>query len=286
MMSKWGGDVDNAFFSAEKFDKQRVLLQAEKEWSARSAKSVYYIIGVDVGRFDCTTEAVVFKCTPQMQGPDIKSVVNIYTYEAEHFEQQAIYLKKLFYQYKAKTMIIDGNGIGAGLVDFMVIAQVDPDTGDDIPPFGVENDEDGKYKKLKTMDTITDALYVIKANAAINTEAYSYVQTQMLGGKVKFLIDEQQAKVKLMSTKVGQNMSLDERNSYLRPYVQTSLMRDQILNLVQENDGVNIILKQSSRSIKKDKFSALMYGLYYIKMREEKKKRRKNKSITDFMFFT
>jgi len=48
-----------------------------------------------------------------------------------------------------------------------------------------------------------DALYIIKANAPINTEAYTYAQTQMSSGKVKFLIDEASAKAKLMSTKVG-----------------------------------------------------------------------------------
>ena len=95
-MSRWGGDVENAFYSAEKFDKQRVLNQAEKEWSGRNAKAAYYIIGVDVGRFGCTTEACVFKCTPQVQGSDLKSLVNIYTYDAEHFELQAIHLKKLY----------------------------------------------------------------------------------------------------------------------------------------------------------------------------------------------
>ena len=50
--SCWSGDVDNAFFSAEKFDKYRVLLQPEYEYSNRSSKTAYYIIGVDVGRFD------------------------------------------------------------------------------------------------------------------------------------------------------------------------------------------------------------------------------------------
>jgi hypothetical protein len=38
-----------------------------------------------------------------------------------------------------------------------------------------------------------------------------------------------------------------------------------MLNLVEDNEGVNIILKQSSRGIPKDKFSAFEYGLYYIK---------------------
>jgi hypothetical protein len=41
---------------------------------------------VDVGRHGCQSAVVVFKVTPQANGPAIKSVVNIYTYESEHFE--------------------------------------------------------------------------------------------------------------------------------------------------------------------------------------------------------
>lgn len=284
--SKWSGDADNAFYSAEKFDKYRVLLQPEKEFSGRTGKGGYYIIGVDVGRFNCTTEACIFKVTPQPQGSMIKSLVNIFTFEAEHFEAQAIHLKNLYYLYKARRLVIDANGLGAGLVDFMTVSQVDPETGDVLPPFGVYNDEDGKYKKLKTPGMEPDAMYLVKANAPINTEAYTYAQTQMSGGKIKFLIDEAQAKNKLMATKVGQSMTLDQRNEYLRPFVMTSILREQILNLVQDNEGFNIILKQSSRGIKKDKFSAFIYGLYYIKQEEDKKSRRRSRNIADFMFFT
>jgi hypothetical protein len=56
--------------------------------------------------------------------------------------------------------------------------------------------------------------------------------------------------------------------------------------LVEENEGVNILLKQSNRSIKKDKFSAFVYGLYYIKKEEEKKRKRKRFNISDMMFFS
>ena len=59
-----------------------------------------------------------------------------------------------------------------------------------------------------------------------------------------------------------------------------------MLNLVEENEGVNIILKQSSRGIKKDKFSAFIYGLYYIKQEEDHKKKRRSRNISDFMFFS
>lgn len=288
--SEWSGDAENAFFSAEKFDKYRVLLQPEYEYSARNNKNGYYIIGVDVGRYKCTTEATIIKVNPQLQGAGLKSLVNIYTYDAEDFEEQAINLKKLYYKYKARQLVIDANGLGAGLIDFMIKTQVDPDTGEDLIPFGVSGgttqDAIEPYKKIRGTGVEENAMFLMRANANINTEAHTYVQTQMYSGKIRFLVDENQAKVKLMSLKRGQQMNADERADYLRPFVATTILREQTLNLIQDNEGINIILKQSSRSIKKDKFSAFEYALYYIKQEEDLKKKRRKRNIKDFMFFS
>ena len=287
--SEWSGDAENAFFSAEKFDKHRVLLQPEYEHSGRSSKNAFYVLGVDVGRLNCTTEVCIFKVTPQVQGASLKTLVNIYTYDAEDFEVQSINIKKLFYKYKARAAAIDANGLGAGLIDFMTKAQLDPETGDELPPFGIEggtsDDAVEPYKKIKGPGVEENAIFLIKANAPINTEAHAYVQTQLASGKIKFLIDEGQAKVKLMSTKMGQQMDNDKRAEYLKPFTLTTILREQMLNLVEENEGVNIILKQSSKSIKKDKFSAFEYGLYYIKLDEDRRKKRKKRNIADMMFF-
>jgi hypothetical protein len=57
-----------------------------------------------------------------------------------------------------------------------------------------------------------------------------------------------------------------------------------MLNLREENEGINIILKQVSRSIPKDKFSAFEYGLYYIKLEEDSKRKRKKFRASEFMF--
>ena len=55
-----------------------------------------------------------------------------------------------------------------------------------------------------------------------------------------------------------------ERADYLKPFTLTSILKEELLNLREENEGVNIILKQSNKSIRKDKVSSLEYGLYYI----------------------
>ena len=282
--SIWSGDAENAYFSASVFDKHRQLLQPEYEYSGRSSKTAYYVLGIDVGRKGCSSEVMVIKVTPQVQGAAIKTLVNLYNFEEEHFEDQSIKIKKLYFRYKARTCAIDANGLGIGLVDYMIKSQIDPETGDTLPPFGVENDDEGFYKKYRTDDMVKDAMFLIKATAPINTEAHTYVQTQLSSGKIKFLIDEREAKIKLMSTKLGQEMTPEERAEKLIPFTLTTALKEQMMNLVEDNEGVNIILKQNNRGIKKDKFSAFEYGMYYIKQEEERKKKRKSRNLADFLF--
>lgn len=285
--SIWSGTVEDAFFNAEIFNRNRILNQPEYEASGRSSKLSYYILSVDVGRKVCDTVVCIFKVTPQPHGEPIKSLVNIYTMNDTHFEDQAIKLKKLYYKYKARRIVIDANGLGVGLIDFMVKPQINPETSEVIPDFGVyggtQDDAVQEYKKYKTNSTELDVLYLMKANAPINTEAHSITQSVLNSGKIKFLIDERMAKQKLLTTKVGQNMTTEARSDYLRPFSLTTSLREEIMNLREENEGLNIILKQANKSIKKDKFSALEYGLYYIKKIEEDKKKKKFRAA-DWMF--
>ena len=283
--SKWSGTTEDAFFNAEVFERNRILKQPEYEASGRSSKQSFYVLSCDVGRKGCDTVVCVFKVTPQPQGSSIKTLVNIYTIPNEHFEEQCIELKKLFYKYKAKRLVIDGNGLGIGLVDYLVKTQINPDTGETFPDFGVYNDKDNEYKKYRTNSCEYDALYIIKANAPINTEAHANVQSQLSSGKVKMLIDERAAKIKLMGTKMGQSMSPEKRADYLKPFTLTSILKEEMMNLREENEGVNIILKQANRGIKKDKFSAFEYGLYYIKEEEDNKKKKKKFSAAEWQFF-
>lgn len=286
--SRWTGDVEDAFFNAEMFNRGRILKQPEYEASGRSSKNQFYILSVDVGRKGCDTVVCVFKVTPQPQGPALKSLVNIYTIADTHFGDQALEIKKLYYKYNARRIVIDGNGLGIGLVDYMVKPSIDPDTNETLPDFGVyggtQEDAAEEYKKYRTPDCEENAIYIIKASAPINTLAHTTTQVNLSTGKVKMLIDERDAKIKLLGTKVGQNMKPEERSIYLKPFTLTSILKEEMMNLREENEGQNIILKRANKGIKQDKFSAFEYGLYYIKVEEENKKRKKKFNAKEWMF--
>lgn len=284
--SKWSGSVDGAFFSPDLFDRYRILKQPDYEFNPRTASKSYYILSVDVGRLNCQTVTCVFKITPQAQGTSYKSLVNMYVYNEEHFGVQAARIKGLYYRYNPRAIIIDGNGMGLGLLDFMVVKTEDDVTKEVYPPFGVMNDKDGTYKKHITNDTVKDIIYIIIGNPELNTEAHTNVLMQMSSGKVKLLIDERAAKARFLSTKVGQSATAEQRANYLKPFTLTSILKEEMLNLKENKDGRYIVLDPVNNDIKKDKFSAFEYGLYYIKITEDSKKRRRFGSITDFMFFS
>lgn len=279
--SVWSGTSENAFFDGETFDRSRKLQKPEYEHSGRTSIQSYYVISIDVGRRGCDSVATVVKVIPQSMGGAIKSLVNIYTYNDMHFEDQAIQFKKLYYKYKAQRLVIDANGLGVGLVDYMVKSQLDPVTGDTLPDFGVYDATfDGwedEYKRYRSDICEDNAMYLIKANAPINTEAHSITQTWLNANKIQFLIDERVAKQKLLNTTKGKNMSPEERKEYLIPYTLTGVLREEMLNLREENEGLNIILKQANKSIKKDKFSSFEYAMYYVKQVEDSGRKKKKK---------
>lgn len=222
----------------------------------KSGTYSFYVLSVDVGRKGCDSVVSVFKVTPQAVGGAIKSLVNMYVYSDMHLETQAQKIKELYYKYDARRVVIDGNGLGIGLIDYMVKSQKDL-AGNVYPDFGIYNDPENYYKSYKTASTEEDAVYIIKANAALNTEIHVNAQTQLASGKVKLLIDERIAKQKLLDTKIGQNMRPEEREDYIRPFFLTSVLKEEMMNLREENEGININLKQANKTVPKDKFSAL-----------------------------
>ena len=78
-------------------------------------------------------------------------------------------------------------------------------------------------------------------------------------------------------------MTPEQRDEYLMPFTLTDILREEMLNLREDNEGVNIIRKKANKNIKSDKFSALCYGIYYIREEEDSKKR-KRFNVKDLMF--
>lgn len=272
-LSRWSTGSEHAYFPAEIFDRFRSLQEPVFEREANLGTGVDYIMAIDVGRFNDQSEVAIWKYIPQAGTTSTKHLVNMVTFERMHFGEQAIEIKLLYEKYKPSRVVIDGAGLGAGLVDELIKPHIDVRTNQYLKPWGVMNDDKGYYTQFKSADMIPQLLYIIKASAPFNTEMYANLQTQLTTGKLRFLIDERQAKMKMDGSRAKKfkDMTEDERLDWIVPFSLTSILKDQMINLEQKNDGLNIILDRTNKNIKKDKVSAMGYGLWYIKVEVDDK---------------
>lgn len=218
------------------------------------------------------------------------SLVNMFvlgtTSETKHFERQALDLKKIISDFNPREVVIDGNGLGVGLLDFMIKPTIDLESGVTYPAIGCINDDE--YIKIQPRDALK-LIYVIKANTTLNSQIHSNCFTQVFSGHVQFLIKEQEAKTKLMGTKKGQKMDVMARQKRLMPHEMTTKLFEEMANLrLKQNSGVTINLEQINSRHPKDKFSSFEYGLWRIKEIEEEhqKKNRKRGKKRQLIFYS
>ena len=274
----WTGSSEESWFDYEKISKKRVLLNPETHAKIVRGSKSYYLLSVDVGRLSCQTVCCVFKVTPKN---DVlyANLVNIYIIgkndKTRHFELQALELKKIIEAFDPKEVVIDGNGLGVGLLDFMVRPTVDGTTGVTYPPYGSFNDD--SYLKIQPKDC-AKIIYVIKANNTLDGKIHGNCYSRLTSGLVQFLVNERVAKNKLMEHKSYNNLSLNKKVLRLMPHELTSDLFEEMSNLrLKQNTGLEIRLEQIRTHKTKDKFSAFEYGLWRIKELEElliKKKRK------------
>ena len=278
--SIWSGSSEEAWFNFDKMTKYRKIKNPETHAISRANSEQFYLLSVDVGRLNDQTVCCVFRVNVSSDGKYYATLVNLFvlgrTAETKPFRIQAMDIKKIMRKFNPREVIIDTNGLGLGIADEMIQEQVD-EFGNVYPAYGFNNDDD--YLKIQPKDAIR-ILYGIKANGPLNSKIHGNAYARINGGLVRFLIKEQEAKNALLSTKVGQKMSVMQRVQRLMPHEMTTKLFEEMANLRLKKTGASadIVLEQINPRYPKDKYSAFADGLWRIKeIEEEQAKRRRRR---------
>lgn len=279
-LSVWTGGSSDAWLRYDKLSSYRKIFNPEKKKKNGGNPETFYYISVDVARVGVNTSIQVWKVYPT---PTFfrKILVNIYTLHDLHFGLQSIEIKKLISLFDPRQVLIDGTGMGVGLVDFLVIDQVD-ENGVFYPGYASCNDNEySKYKGEKI-------LYILKATPKLNSQIHTNFYNQISNGNCRFLINEQEAKSKLNAMKMSLTMRPIDKLHRIAPHMETTKLFDEICNLKIKNVIGDTTVEQINRRIPKDRFSAAEYALWGIKPFEDayyKKKRTSKIGLKNFIMF-
>lgn len=273
--SRWVGGTDNCLVDVNKLMDLRVLPKAEIKGDGKSE----YYIGVDVARSTKTsnnqTSISIGKVkrdkNDRVRHIQIVNIINLPN--GMNFTSQAIVIKRLRNLFNAKIVILDGNGLGVGAIDELLKSHIDPVSGDELVAFDTintdhESDEAESEK----------CLFVVNAQG-INTDII-----------VNFISIVDSKKLQLLD-KVDQNQlnstDTDFMTNGMLGAVQTEFFIEEVANLqLRTLNGGKLTVERNSKSLDKDRYSAVAYMCYYIMTYENKaKKEKSNFDIKDLMLF-
>ena len=264
--SIWTGSSTDSLVSLEDLNKCRVLPKSEDKAIDKDAQ---YVLSYDVARAEGSPNAqsalAVIKIKEKGDGTYIKHLVNMYSFEGTHFLEQAQFLKKKVNEFKASILCIDSNGLGRGLVDYLV-TEIDEN-----PAYEVVNDE--RYDRYKTPSSIPMVFNINSTQKNMkDSDIHNVFVNNISNQKIKLLKSESSVKSQHFEDK---KMTAEKYAEIAKAFVMTDILCDEIMNLEYKQAGNETKVKQISRGINKDKFSSLEYGLFWVYLQEQKNRVKK-----------
>ena len=277
-MSVWTGGSEDSYYSYTQISKCRNLIRPE--FKRQEGFNGFYVCGVDVARFEGDqTVAMIFKVFTEGERYKI-NLVNIKILNGTHFRDQAAMLKQFDLVYNFKAIVMDINGNGAGLADYMIDEQ--EVNGIWYEPYGFLNKT--KYSATEKRNCVRK-LFGIEANRSLNSEIYTNAHIILSLKRVSLLLNERQARRYFSQYKTWNKMTPVKQAEKLIPYAQTTKLQDQLSNLKANLDtNSTIVLQRINSHTRKDLVSAFVYGLYYINLVEEEDKKRRNRDWSKAQF--
>lgn len=281
----WFGDTDGSLFKFDELASRRKLKKAYMPLSFYNDKiqvpkimvTEKRILSLDVALMQSTkkkkNDAAALFINDLIQINDTSYQSNfVYgeTFEGLTTDDMGIILMRYFYKYNCTDIVLDTNGIGLGVYDFIIKDQYDQETGETYKALTCINDP-----LMAERCNVRDAhkvIWSVKATEKFNNEICVLLRTGIQNGKINFLVSEQECDVILKDLYKGfLKLSPTDQEKLKMPYLQTTFAVYELVKLDHEVKNGNIKVKEIS-GMRKDRYSSIAYSYWCACQLEHKLK--------------
>ena len=276
MGAMWFGDTGSNLFKFEEFNKRRKIKYCllplkfinEKIKIPDVSNTEERILSVDVALMASKkkkkNDAAAIYINNLIQTDDVSYHSNIVfgeTFEGLTTDALGIIVMRYFYEYKCTQLILDTQGLGLGVYDFICKDQYDSETGKTYKALKCCNDDDMAIRcKVKDANIV---VWSVKANEKFNNEICVLLRNGIENGKISFLISEQDCE-DIISKELykGYNKLTPTDQALIKnSYLQTTMAEYELIKLNHEVKNNNIKVKEQS-GMRKDRYSSIAYNYW------------------------
>ena len=291
----FGGD-DGAFFDFESISRNRRLkypwMPESKLKSLAGNKCISIpkkeqgeirIISMDVALMSSkrnnndATAIFVNQMIKGRGGRFVNNIVYADTSEGETTDVQSLKIRKLFDEYECDYLVLDAASAGMGIFDTLIRDITDPETGDVYPAISCINDKE--MADRCTVQGAQKVIWSIKANDTFNSTIAYLLREGFRSGRIKLLSTEYDAADALSEIKGYGALSQSERINFELPYIQTTLLIDELTKLQHEEKSGGKVKLYERSGMRKDRYSSLAYNYYVATQLENKITKKLNNTI-------
>jgi hypothetical protein len=255
--SRWVGASDNQLVDINKLLNLRTLSKPR----FKNDNKGEFILGVDVARSQDSSNNQSSVAVIEIKRNKNNKVtqcmlVNMFTISNSlNFTAQAVEVKKIKRDYEAKMSICDSNGLGVGLIDELMKESFDPNTGESLGCWdSINTDVTPEIRESEK------CLYDLKPQSA-NSDIIVAFMDMVESGKLRLLEKKSESEIDIMDN--------DSVIKYA-PYRQTDELIEEIANLqLKTLSSGKLSIDKVIKKYNKDRVSAIMYALWYIKTFED-----------------
>lgn len=294
MMEREGlfyGSSEDALFDFKTLNERRILeeslhnLEYYRDNGLRipeKQKGELRILSVDIALLaskrhnNDASALIIHSAIPTSSHNYMDNVIYIDTQEGLVTEELGLLVMRYFYQYDCNYIALDANGIGQSILDFLMADRFDPVYNQSYGALDcIDAPELSERCKVKGAPKV---IYAIKANARTNNDMCLALRSGFQNGYINLLYSDSNIEDRLSKIRGYSKLSDLQKAKLKLPYVQTTFLIDELINLSHDTSNGLIKVKEKS-GMRKDRYSSLEYGYYVIQELSKKLKPKQNTSV-------
>ncbi|MBD5589181.1 hypothetical protein [Clostridium botulinum] len=285
MEGTWLGAVEDAYFNFEELQLNRTLpapiypkpfYDLVKDGSFKyprklSEKGELRILSCDIatmgGKDNDASVFSVFQINPNKKNKYDRKIIYMETMSGGHSTLQAIQIRRLFEDLDCDYIVLDTNGVGMSIYDQLCQNLYDKERQKKYDAISCINDE--KMADRCLVSNAPKKIFSVKANQQFNSDCAISLKDNFRRKKIEMLIPENDAKQVIENIKGYSKLPIETQVKFLAPYLQITAFINETINLQAEiNKDTGLVKLKEPRSKRKDRYSSVSYGNYFINLLE------------------
>lgn len=209
----------------------------------------------------------------------LSTIVYTENMEGVRSDDLALRVRKLFDWYACDYLVIDAKGNGLPIVDLLMAEIIDRETGIVYPALGCLNNDE--IAERCTDKSAPKVIWATMGNERFNSDCAITLRESFRNGSLRLLRSEYGVDEILEKVPGYSKLSPEQKNVFKMPYIHTTLLVNELVNLQTEQKLSTGTIKVKEKSgMRKDRYSSLSYNIYVAKEIERQLAKPKNDMAT------